>query len=240
MRLSCCGSGSDGNCYILESDNEILLLDAGNSVKNVLININWNISKISGVLITHSHSDHYKYAREWEKRGIPVIAPFDSDKKLQTLKRGSCFSFKLIPLQDSQGRWVHSNSDGTECPNYGYYIQHPDMGSLIYATDCEFIKWKFKKVDHYLIEANYDLDELNLDDDENKKSYVNRVFASHHSIQAACKFIEANKDDCLKNVILCHLSQDNGNPEKFKSMMQEVVGNNVNVEIAKKGLEIEL
>lgn len=56
MRLSCCGSGSSGNSYILETDNEILILDAGISVKNVLAAIDWNISKISGVLITHSHS----------------------------------------------------------------------------------------------------------------------------------------------------------------------------------------
>jgi Cft2 family RNA processing exonuclease len=56
MRLSCCGSGSSGNSYILESDNEILILDAGISPKTVLPSINFQISKISGVLVTHSHS----------------------------------------------------------------------------------------------------------------------------------------------------------------------------------------
>ena len=55
MRLSCCGSGSSGNSYVLESDKEILILDAGISIKAMLPSINFQISKISGVLITHSH-----------------------------------------------------------------------------------------------------------------------------------------------------------------------------------------
>ena len=56
MRLSCCGSGSSGNSYVLESDSEILIVDAGISIKDVMPIINFNISKISGVLVTHSHS----------------------------------------------------------------------------------------------------------------------------------------------------------------------------------------
>ena len=235
MRLSCCGSGSDGNCYILESDKEILLLDAGISVKNVLININWNISKISGVLVTHSHSDHDKYASEWEKRGIKVVTPFDDSNKNTTIKKGSSFSFKPFELKDTLGNWVHTNGDGSPCENYGYFIKLPNNEILVYATDCEIVKWKFPNVNHYLIEANYDLDTL-----ENEDSKSHRVFGSHMSIQAACKFIQANQSQMLKSVTLCHLSSQNGSPEKFKEMMQEVVGDNVNVYIAKKGLEIEL
>lgn len=56
MRLSCIGSSSNGNSYALFCDNEILILDAGMSLKAVMPVINFQISKISGVLITHSHS----------------------------------------------------------------------------------------------------------------------------------------------------------------------------------------
>ena len=57
MRLSCIGSGSNGNSYALMSDDEILLLDAGLPiVKAVMPVIDFQISKISGVLVTHSHS----------------------------------------------------------------------------------------------------------------------------------------------------------------------------------------
>lgn len=180
-------------------------------------------------------TDHDGYASDWQKRGIKTIRPFDTTHKDTMLKKGSCFQFKPIPLTDSQGNWTHTNGDGSPCPIYGYYLYHEQLGSLVYCTDTEFIKYRFKNVNHFLIEANYDLDTL-----ENEDSKSHRVFGSHQSIQAACKFIQANQSESLKNVILCHLSSDNGSPEKFKEMMQEVVGDNVNVYIAKKGLEIDL
>lgn len=56
MRLCCGGSGSSGNCYALQSDKEILLLDNGVSTKAMMPLIDFRISDICGCLITHSHS----------------------------------------------------------------------------------------------------------------------------------------------------------------------------------------
>ena len=55
MLLKVIGTGSSGNSYALESDNEILILDAGCRMKDVLKAIDYNVSKICGVLITHEH-----------------------------------------------------------------------------------------------------------------------------------------------------------------------------------------
>ncbi len=236
MELLIGGSGSSGNSYILKAENEYLILDAGVSLKAMMPLIDFQISKISGVLVTHVHKDHDQYSEDWQKRGIKVLKPFDETHKNTTLKRNSQFKIKPFALTNSEGQWVHTNSDGSECPIYGYYITHPEMGILVYTTDCEFIKYRFKGVNHYLIEANYDLDTL--DNDGDLKAH--RVFGSHQSIQAACKFVGVNQSAELRNVILCHLSSQNGSPEQFKEVMQEVVGDTVNVSIARKGLEIEL
>ena len=235
MKLKILGTGSSGNCYVLNDKNNNLLLECGLPIKDILVGLNFNITNLDGILITHHHIDHSKSASDWQKRGIKTIRPFDGTHKNTMLKKGSCFQFKPIPLTDIQGNWTHTNGDGSPCPIYGYYIYHEQLGSLVYCTDTEFIKYRFKNVNHFLIEANYDLDTL-----ENEDAKANRVFGSHQSIQAACKFIQANQSESLKNVILCHLSSDNGSPDKFKEMMQEVVGDNVNVYIAKKGLEIDL
>lgn len=236
MKLKILSSGSVGNCYILQSDKEQLLLDNGIPLKQVKTGLGFNVSNVAGCLVSHHHKDHDLTSKDLIKMGLKVVQPFDSSNKNTTLKKGSSFSFKPFELKDTQGNWVHTNGDGSPCENYGYFIKLPNNEILVYATDCELIKWKFPQVNHYLIEANYDLDEL-----ENDGEAKNRhVFSGHHSIQAACKFIQANQSESLKNVILCHLSSDNGSPEKFKEMMQEVVGDNVNVYIAKKGLEIEL
>lgn len=236
MKLKVLSSGSQGNCYILQSDDEQLILDCGIGLKQLKTGLGFNILNVAGCLVTHHHKDHDLTSNELIKMGISVIRPFDENNKNKTLKRGSCFKIKPIPLTDKKGDWTHSNSDGSKCPIYGYHIYHDELGSLVYCTDTEFIKWHFNGVNHFLIEANYDLDLL---DNDSKKT--TRVFQSHMSIQAACKFIRANQSaNDIKNIILCHLSSLNGSPENFKDMMLKANKNTANVYIAKKGLEVEL
>lgn len=55
MRLTVLGSGSSGNCYLVECDNEILILDCGISLKEVKKTLNFDLSKIVGCVISHSH-----------------------------------------------------------------------------------------------------------------------------------------------------------------------------------------
>lgn len=56
MFLKCVNTGSqNGNCYIIENENETLVLDAGCKFSDVKKVIDWNISKIKGVLVSHEH-----------------------------------------------------------------------------------------------------------------------------------------------------------------------------------------
>lgn len=55
MLLKILGSGSSGNGYILETDSEVLLLEAGIPVKEMKKAIGWNVMKICGCLISHEH-----------------------------------------------------------------------------------------------------------------------------------------------------------------------------------------
>lgn len=55
MLLKVVGTGSSGNTYVLENKNEILILDAGCGIKSVLKSIDYNVSKVRGVIITHEH-----------------------------------------------------------------------------------------------------------------------------------------------------------------------------------------
>ena len=55
MRLYVINSGSDGNTYLIEIDNEILILDCGMPLKDVKKTLNFDLSKIVGCFISHSH-----------------------------------------------------------------------------------------------------------------------------------------------------------------------------------------
>ena len=163
--------------------------------------------------------------------GITVFAPYRDD--IGARFKGK-WKIRAFDLTDLSGKWTHTNGDGSECPCYGFWIQHPEMGTMIYATDTELIKWRFKNVNHILLGVNYDKDLIHCDDV--KKNHVVR---GHMSIDTACEFVKANASDQLQNVIMCHLSKESADAGKFIEKMQKSVPN-VNVCVAEPGMELEL
>jgi Cft2 family RNA processing exonuclease len=56
MKLRCLGSSSKGNCYILESHNEALILECGVKLSDVKKVFGYELTKVKGLLVTHGHS----------------------------------------------------------------------------------------------------------------------------------------------------------------------------------------
>ena len=55
MKLKVLGSGSAGNCYLLQNEKEILIIECGISYKKILQRLNFNLSSVVGCLISHEH-----------------------------------------------------------------------------------------------------------------------------------------------------------------------------------------
>lgn len=55
FKLKCFGSSSSGNGYILENENEALLIECGCRFMDCKKAMNFQISKIVGCLISHEH-----------------------------------------------------------------------------------------------------------------------------------------------------------------------------------------
>lgn len=229
MRLKCLGSSSAGNCYLLTSNSgETLILDCGISIKEIKKGLNWNVKDVVGVLCTHKHLDHSKSANDFKAMGIPICKPYETLLMNQFLAN-SYFTVRAFDLTTIDGNWTHTDADGTPCPIYGFLITHKEMGRMLYITDCEVIKWKFKGINHILLGVNYDKD---LVDTDNPKT--NHVFKGHLSIDTACDFVKANDSDSLQNVIMCHLSSENADKDSFIAKMKNAV-NGVNVDVAEQG-----
>lgn len=227
MKIKVLSSGSVGNCYLLEHNSEILILDCGISIKDIKIGLNFDLSKVVGCVVTHSHKDHSKSANDLKNMGIKVWQPYLT--QTETYK---------VQKEDFGNFWVRSFDvphDGVPC--CGFIIQHMfDKGRLLYATDFEYIKYSFKKigVQHLLIECNYQNEYV-----DNSAENKNHVLRGHAELQTTIGIIKDNIDS-LKTVILCHLSQENSNPEECVAKVREVVGSGVYVDYARKGFEIEL
>lgn len=55
MNLKVLSSGSHGNCYLLSTENETLILDCGMPIKEIKKGLNFDLRRVSGVVVTHSH-----------------------------------------------------------------------------------------------------------------------------------------------------------------------------------------
>lgn len=230
MKLKCLGSSSAGNCYLLTSNSgETLILDCGIPIKEIKKGLNWNITGVVGTICTHNHQDHSLSVYPLRRMGIPVYAPYISQKPMAI--GSGAFRIQSFDLTTVDGRWTHTDANGEPCPIFGFLITHPEMGKMLYITDCEVIKWKFKDINHILLGVNYDKD---LVDADNPKA--NHVFRGHLSIDTACDFVKANNSDSLQNVIMCHLSSENADKDSFIEKMKNAV-NGANVDVAEPNKE---
>lgn len=226
MRLKCLGSSSAGNCYLLTSDSgETLILDCGIPIKEIKKGLNWNIMGIQGAVCTHCHSDHSLSLSELRNIGIDVFHP-SVDQNVGVVNFGS-FRVQSFDLTTLDGRWTHTNADGSECPCCGFLITHKEMGRMLYITDTNLIKWRFKNINHILLGVNYDKDLIENED----SAKVNHVYRGHMSIDTACDFVKANNSKDLQNVIMCHLSKNNADKDLFIDKMKSTVPN-ANVDVA--------
>lgn len=234
MKLKCLGSSSAGNCYLSTSNSgETLILDCGIPIKEIKKGLDWNIKDVVGVLCTHKHLDHSKSVKDFKAMGIPIYAPYLCNS-CKSMNMGE-FTVKPFDLTTIDGSWTHTNADGTPCPIFGFLITHPEMGRMLYITDTELIKWRFRGINYILLGVNYDKDLI----DRDNTGKTNHVFRGHLSIDTACDFVKANYSDSLQNVIMCHLSSENADSDSFIEKMKKVAGN-ANVDVAAAGKSWDL
>ncbi len=220
MKFRCLGSGSSGNCYILENDSEVLVIEAGVPFMIVKKALDFNISKIVGVVVSHSHGDHAKYVRDYERNGVPTFKPYREEIACPLSVNYGGFRIKGFRL-------VH------DVPCYGFYISHVEMGTLVYASDTEYIKYRFQNLNHILIECNYSR-ELIPEDAVNRS----HVMTGHMELQTALEFLLVNNNPNLRSVVLLHMSARNSDPEIFVAEAKRAV--QCSVWAAEKGLEVDL
>lgn len=216
LKLKTLATGSSGNCYLLSTENETLILDCGIPIKEVKKGLNFDLSKVVGCVITHAHKDHSLSVKDIGNMGIKIYEPFVFRKWFGGFK---VQSFEV----------PHDNE-----PCVGYLITCPDGQKVLYATDFEYIKYNFQKIgiDHIIIECNYQQEYVNRD----LPNFEHKI-KGHCSLDTCKKFIEVNATDRLKTVLLVHMGVETCNAEECVSEIKKVVKSGVFVDYARKGLE---
>lgn len=239
MKLKVINSGSSGNGYALISEaGEILLLECG--VKGIEMKraIDFQVGNASGCLSSHVHSDHIGHIKDYLNSGIKVYTSDEVASDILTVTgektipfprmcKQKIGSFTVIPF-----RVPHNE---TECD--GWLIDHKELGRLLFITDAEYCPYDFSKmgITHAMIECNYSEDYM-VSDVENR----GHVIHGHMELQTCKRLIQTINTPSLRSVGLIHLSSQNGDPERFRREIKEIVDFDVDVWVAEKGFQTEL
>ncbi len=94
MKVECIAVGDlECNCYLLEKDQECLLVDPGDDYSKILDFIQGK--NVIGILVTHQHFDHVaSLERLVAKFGYPI---FSASNLKPGVKRIGSFCFEVIP-----------------------------------------------------------------------------------------------------------------------------------------------
>lgn len=229
MKLHILGSNSLGNCYVLESDTEALILEAGLRMQNVKKALRWQIRKVVGAVITHEHNDHAGYVREMAASGVLVLA-LEEVFKTHGLS-GKPFTKAIVPNKGYKvgGFKVFAVPVKHDVPCLGYIITHPDMGKLLFITDTVTLDVLVPGLNHIMIEANYadDIVERNIESGEMPEAMRPRLLNSHMEISQTKAILAENDLTHVDNIVLIHLSDGNADEARFVREVEELTGKTV-------------
>src|ERR1035437_412887 len=151
MKLTVLGSSSSGNCYIIQDEHEAIILECGMSLTKAKTVLEFDVSKVSGVLISHLHGDHSKFAKDFENvfqvyanKSVIEAKGLKWTKEIEAGKGFMCGNFKVLPFQAAH-----------DVPCLGFLIKHEKIGTLLFLTDSFLCEYNFKCLNHALIECNY-------------------------------------------------------------------------------------
>lgn len=233
MKVTILGSGSKGNCSLIEHKGSSILIDAGFSAKQLtdkLAQAGASLESLCGILVTHEHSDHVKGLRVFaDLHAIPVYANMDTAEALRYKKaapeRFNLFmsgqKFLLGPFEITPFPIPHDSADATA------YSVSSGGKKASFATDLglagRMVVHHLKNSDFMLIESNYDLQMLQ----ESKRPWhLKQRIASrigHLSNEDAAKLMLESLGERSRFVVMGHISEECNCPEKVLVTAKEAI-----------------
>ena len=220
-------SGSCGNCYYFGDEENGVVIDAGVSLRRLKKALEANglsFESFGAVLVTHDHLDHIRHLGSFcKKLSKPVYA---TDTLHRSLAR---HTFTAAHISSCR-RVLHENGAESVCgmevrhfvvphdatQTVGYAINYKGY-RLVIMTDLgrmtdEAVEYA-SEADTVVLESNYDMDML---------------MGGPYTYDLKMRIVQGNghlsNDECasairrfwhpgLKNIFLCHLSENNNTPE---------------------------
>ncbi len=232
------GSGSSGNCAYLGSEHSGILIDAGVEMDKVFSELQKNGVKpemVKGIIITHDHADHIRYAYRIVRK-YKHIRIYCTPRMLNGMLRHHNLSSRVKEYQENYFKEIpfhiagmtitafETSHDGSD--NAGFFIEVAGH-TFVVATDMGMITDRARhyipQAEFLMIESNYDRKML----EEGKypeylKSRV-RGEKGHLDNEVTARFVSENCLERVKYLFLCHLSNENNTPDKALAAMRKAL-----------------
>ena len=205
MKYWILASGSKGNCTVVESKGQYLIIDCGATRKYLLdsfARIGLDYHQAMGLLITHDHSDHIRQLNTF--KSLNVYAPDRLTDDCQVVRPYEPFEigpFAIMPLQLSH-----------DCEHTLGYVIQADGQHLVSVTDTGYVSGRNRELignaEYYIFESNHDVSMLM---HSSRPPYLKQRILSdyghmdnQYSAATLCEII----GDKTTQITLAHISQE--------------------------------
>jgi len=244
MRFSVLASGSTGNAFYIEHGDNKLLVDAGLSgrkMAELFADIDAKPEQLSGILVTHEHSDHIKglgvVARKYN---LPIYANEKTwnamEKNIGKLSTDQKFHFEANSVQSFGSIEVESFSVSHDAADPMFFNFRADGKKVTLLTDLGYVSEKIKKTiagsNAYIFESNHDISMLQMSSypwNVKKRILGDYGHVSNEDCGLALSEVITNETE---RIYLAHLSKENN--------MKELANMSVDQVLRERGIEIPL
>ncbi len=245
VRVQAIASGSNGNCFLVESENDAVIIDAGISRKRIveaLKRINVPSSKVRGIFITHAHSDHIS--------GLPILkkyvqvphyatsacisSMYDMARKDNVwdnlAKSASCVSQdKIMQVGNFKIITIHTQHDSPGTVGYRIHLPIENTAGVTVSvlTDTGLLSkreiWQLSRSDIILLESNYN---KNLLKRSSRPYYLKERIKDYHLsndyTSDVLQLVKKQKSSSrIKGLILGHLSGECNSPDLVREWVRD-------------------
>ncbi len=233
MRFASLGSGSEGNCLIVEAGTTRILADCGFTVKETIARLERSgvaPASVSAVLVTHEHDDHVGGAGRFARKfGVPVWLTYGT---LQAAREQ--FADVAVEIFDCHQRFSVGAiaiepytvpHDAREPAQFVFGDGNVRVGLLTDAGSLTaHMRTTLSGLDALVLECNHDLEMLrNSSYPQHLKQRISGSFG-HLDNTAAARLLESIDCSRLQHLVAAHLSQSNNTAELAGAALAGALG----------------
>jgi len=219
-------SGSSGNCYLVRSEGDSILIELGIPWKKIQGRVGFKSSQIDFALVSHApHQDHCRSVKDALRAGVDVGMSIQSAEALGVQNHHRVFILEP-EVQKRIGKWVVLPAPAVHDVSCLGFVIGIGEDRLLYITDSAYAEHRFSGLTHIMIEANYIGEILSHNIQAGNISAVvgKRIRRGHMSLENLISMLKANDLSRCHEIWLLHLSNSNSDQGQMIKTVQEATG----------------